>query len=70
MNEAVFLAAVLFEKGILTKGEAVALVKMAQKETFSASLQEMVTKVGRALKTDQRRSEYHPDEINAIDLIR
>lgn len=71
MNQFItFIAAVLFEKGILNKGEAIALAKMAQTETLSDSLQEMIAKVGRALETNQRRREYHPDEINAVDLIK
>lgn len=70
MNQIVFLAAVLFEKGILNKGEAVALAKMVSTETLSDSLQEMIAKVGRVLQTNQRRREYHPDEINAVDLIK
>lgn len=72
MNEAVFIAAVLFEKGILNKGEASALVRMAQTETFSASLQEMIGKVGRALGTmpeSKHRKFPKPSEINAVDLL-
>lgn len=69
MNDAVFVIAVLFEKGILTKKEAAALRDMASKETFTASLQEMITKVGIALKTGQRRETFEITEVDAKDII-
>lgn len=66
--ETVLLAAILFEKGILNKGEANAIVKLTQNETLSSSLQEMIVKVGVYLRTNQRRN-LHLDEINAVDLL-
>lgn len=69
MNQIVFMAALLFEKGILTKGEASAIAKMASNETLSDNLQEMVYRVGMALKNNQRRKLVDVDEIEAKDLL-
>lgn len=71
MNEGVLLLAILFNKGLITKREAVAIRDMLGREVISSNLAEMDLKVEKALglNNDNRGRTHKPQEINAIDIL-
>lgn len=67
MNELTFVIALLHEKGILTKSEAVALRKVAVEQTLSNDLSAMHKKIVKALNI--KDDAIKVQNINAKDLL-
>ncbi len=67
MNEMTFMLALLLEKNIITKEEAVKLHKVVVNQTISNNLDEMRRKVLSALKPDE--SAIKLDNVSAKDLL-
>lgn len=70
MNEAVFVLAVLLEKGVITPAEAVALRKVATTQTLNNSLPAMLEKVAVALKEANQKPANDVEVVDAKDYLK
>lgn len=70
MNSLTFVIALLYEKGLLTQKEAMALHKIAVEQTLNNNLRQMQEKIRMALEGDDSQPSISVLEINAKDLLK